>query len=500
MSTSKQIKYGALISYFSIGISIFLGLLYTPWIIKVIGKEDYGLYTLSLSVISFFAFDFGLSSAVQRFIARYLARNEKQRVNDFLGVITKMYLSIDVFTFIVFAAVYFFIPTIYKELSPIEIEKFKIIYIISASYSVLSFPFIPLSGIISAHEKFIPLKLCDLGHKVLIPVIMIILLEMGFGLYALVSVNAAIGVLTIVAKLIVIAKTTEARPSFKNNTNENPRQIIAFSGWTTVIALSQRCIFNIVPTILGAFAGAAHIAVFGVSAALEGYVFLFANVINGLFLPKVTRIYNEGKSILPLMIKVGRLQLFAISWIFVGFILVGKDFVHLWLGEGFEDAYWATLLLIIPSYFALPQDIADQAILAENKVKYRAKVYIRMALLNLALSIPGAYFFGIIGVAVSIFISYMVRTIMMNFVYYKRLKIDVLVFFKETILKQSLSLIASYFLSALCILYIPVWGWLGLVIRGSIIIIVYVVISCCLYLNFEERKLVFGLVTSRNKK
>ena len=35
-------------------------LLYTPWMIHSIGRENFGLYTLAMSVISLFVFDFGL--------------------------------------------------------------------------------------------------------------------------------------------------------------------------------------------------------------------------------------------------------------------------------------------------------------------------------------------------------------------------------------------------------------------------------------------------------
>ena len=68
ISSSKQIKLGAILSYLSIFINIVTGLLYTPWMIDSIGQANYGLYTLAISVTSLFVFDFGLSAAVTRFI------------------------------------------------------------------------------------------------------------------------------------------------------------------------------------------------------------------------------------------------------------------------------------------------------------------------------------------------------------------------------------------------------------------------------------------------
>ena len=54
MNKISEIKIGALISYLTIVVNIVLGLVYTPWTLKVIGSSDYGLYTLTSSLISIF--------------------------------------------------------------------------------------------------------------------------------------------------------------------------------------------------------------------------------------------------------------------------------------------------------------------------------------------------------------------------------------------------------------------------------------------------------------
>ena len=69
VDTNKQIKTGAVISYLSIAINILAGFIYTPWMIEKIGKGDYGLYTLANSLITLFLVDFGLGSAISRYIA-----------------------------------------------------------------------------------------------------------------------------------------------------------------------------------------------------------------------------------------------------------------------------------------------------------------------------------------------------------------------------------------------------------------------------------------------
>ena len=87
MSSAKQLKLGALLSYVAIAINIVTGILYTPWMIHSIGRENFGLYTLAMSVISLFVFDFGLSSAVTRFIAMYLAEGRQDKADNCLGLV-----------------------------------------------------------------------------------------------------------------------------------------------------------------------------------------------------------------------------------------------------------------------------------------------------------------------------------------------------------------------------------------------------------------------------
>ena len=156
MASSKQLKLGLLISYLAIGINIATGLLYTPWMIHTIGKENFGLYTLSLSVITLFVFDFGLSAAVVRFITKYLAEGKQEKANQCYGLVYRLYIILDVILLIILLIVYFFIPQIYRELTPDEIEKFKVVYCMTSLYSVFSFPFILLSLILHPHEVLIP--------------------------------------------------------------------------------------------------------------------------------------------------------------------------------------------------------------------------------------------------------------------------------------------------------------------------------------------------------
>ena len=486
----SQIRNGTLLSYAGLGVNILIGLLYTPWMIHSIGRDNFGLYTLAISIISLFVFDFGLSSAVSRFLSKYLAEGNQQKANNCLGLVARLYIGIDVVLFLIFVGVYFFIPDIYTKLTAEEITKFKVIYVIASIFSVISFPFIPCNGILVSNEKFVQLKLCDLVYKLIIVAAMSVCLLLGYGLYALVAVNAFAGISTILLKLGCIKKYTQTRPNFNYRNPQERREIFLFSGWTSLTAISQRMIFNIAPTILGMMSGSSSIAILGVAITIEGYVYTFANALNGMFLPRVSAILVQNKGdLLPLMIKIGRIQIFIIGLIILGFIGLGQQFVYLWVGAEFTNTYWCAVLLILPSFFQLPQEIAATGIIAANKVRQQAWVYIFMGILNIILAFPLAAYWGELGVAFSICIAYFVRTIGMNVLYVKELGIDIKSFFQHSFLKIAPILIIMAVPVFVICNQVNISGWVGFIIKGLFFVLAYALTSWFLIFNQEEKNL-----------
>ncbi len=491
----SQIRTGAILSYIGLGINILIGLIYTPWMIHSIGQDNYGLFTLAMSIISLFVFDFGLSSAVTRYIAKYLAEGRPQKANDCLGLAYKLYLFIDFILFLILLAVYFFIPEIYESLSDEEIQKFKIVYIIASVFSVVSFPFIPLNGVLNASEKFIQLKLCELANKLIIVVAMSICLVLGYGLYALVLVNACAGLIMIILKIICVLRFTRIRVNFEYRNPKEQKELLHFSGWTTIISVSQRMIFNLAPSILGIMSGSASIAIIGVAITIEGYTFAFANGINGLFLPRVSRILKTGENqILPLMIKVGRIELMIISSIVIGFLCLGQEFINLWVGEHFSTAYICALLFILPSLVQMPQEIASTAIIAANKVKHQAYVFIIMALSNLILAFVFTKLCGVIGLSVSICIAYFIRTFGMNVLYKRYLDIDIHTFFARTYKPFTIPIFISIIIGGLLNILLDGKNWLVFIIKVLLLSFVIALSLWQLGMNKDEKAMICSLL------
>jgi len=70
----NQIKIGAALNYVIIGLNTLVGLLYTPYMLRMLGQNDYGLYSLVASVIAYLTIlDFGFGNAIIRYTAKFRA-------------------------------------------------------------------------------------------------------------------------------------------------------------------------------------------------------------------------------------------------------------------------------------------------------------------------------------------------------------------------------------------------------------------------------------------
>jgi len=503
ISNEKQVRIGAIITYATIALSIIAGLLYTPWMVEQIGQAQYGLYTLSNTLIALFVVDFGLGKATERYVAKYRAEGHPEKIGGFLGAVYKLYLIIDLVLLTVFVILFFLLDQIYVKLTPTELAQFKVIYIISGLFTVLKFPFIPLDGVLSAHEKYIPLKLADLLYRVLQVGLTVVALLLGQGLYALVAVNAIAGLLLVLYKYVVLKATVPARARFRGTDRALYRKIFSFSIWVMVDVLAAKLVFQITPSILGIVASAAAIGVFGVITTIEGYIYLIATAINGLFLPRVARIYTEenaDEKLSAFAIRVGRFQYALNGLIIAGFAVVGRLFIQLWMGDGFTDAYWGILLVIIPGLFYNALQIANTALVVKKRVKERALIALATGVANVILSFIFSYHWGVIGACLSIFAAYMLREVLTLLVYRKYLRLNIAHIIKNFYLRMSPPIVLTILAGLLINRLIPDAGWISLVLKGMMAAVIYGITLCAFSLSRTERARGIAILKSKFQK
>lgn len=490
---ASSAKKSAILGYTTILFNIITGLFYTPWMIKQIGVSDYGLFTLICTFLSYFLLDFGLGNAVSRFVSKYKEEGKHDKISELLSVVVKVFAILDFLIFLILFICYFFISDIFISFTPQEIDKFKIIYCIAGFFSLLSFPFSYLNGILIAFEEFVCLKTSDLIYRILVVILVVICLLNGYGLYALVFVNSSVGIIIVGYKLRFIYKKIRIPINFSYFNTKMLVELLRFSSWVFVIGVASRLMYNIIPTLLGRYGNPEEVAKFSIAMMIEGYLYTFASALNGLFLPRVMRITiqeSDGRKLTELMIKVARIQLIVVGAIITGFMIIGKDFIEIWLGQDFRISYWVTLCLILPGIVSLIEEIGNTALIATNELKCRAIIYIIASIISIGggcLLIPSLGALGA-GIAVNISLVFC-HVIAMNYLYRVKLRIDLRSFFTASLLRYiPLMLICSAIMFAFTH-FITLHGVWGLIIEAVLFGLIYIPLLWLIYLNNDEKTL-----------
>lgn len=504
-NSSRQIKIGGIISYLTIGFSIVSGLIYTPWMISIIGQSNFGLYTLATSLITLVTIDLGLSSAVTRFISKYKAENDKVSIQKFLGIAYKLFIALSIIFLLSLIAVYFNVDRIFLKLSTDEIEKVKVLLSIAGLYSVVSFPFHPLDGLLVSGEWFIFQKTAALASKILNIVLMVVALLMGYGLYSLVVVNAFSGIVIIGMKLYFLKKHDPQQIAWKGFDAQMSREIFAFSLWVMVISIAQRLILNVTPSVLGITSGSREIAIFSAAMTIEGYVWTFATVFGGMFLPKVAKLIYGGnagpEAIQELMTKVGRIQFLLLAAIVSIFIMAGRDFFLNWLGTDFEKSYLITVLLVLPGLITIPQEIASTTLIASNQVRYNAFSKIIVAVLSISLSYIFSLRYGATGAGIAILIGNLVGSVLvMNIIYVRVLKINIRAFFRNCQISLALPFILVIIAGIAMNYMITDVSWMITLSKIMLLLMVYTLSAYYTAINHYEKELILGMIRKMIKK
>ncbi len=493
---SDSIKLGAVISYASVFLSIAITFFYTPWMIRQIGVPDYGLYNLVVTFISYFVIDFGLSYTVTRFIAKYRAEGEEQKIENLMGLIFKVYIIIDAIIFIVLFILYFFLTNIFLGLSPEEIQTLKLLYVYAGVFSVMSFVFQPMNGAMMAYEYFVESKMLDMFHRVGTVLLIVVCLLLNGGVYWLVIVNGAVGLTISIVRYVLFKHKSGIRINWSYFDCSVMKDLLTFSWWVFLINMAQRLRLSFAPTVLGIFSNSEQISIFSLGMQIEGMVWVLSTALNGLFLPEVTRLsHNNSKTeIMNLMIKVGRIQLYIITLIFFGFIIFGKEFLSLWVGDTFSNSYYVVLMLIGTNMITLTQSIASDMIYAENKVQYTSKLIIITSAMAFLGSIFLAPKFGAVGCAISFFAALLVYVVLINIFYKKELNLDIALFFNSCHRKvlPVLSVLALLFYIIKC--FLPISTWYSLFIYILVFVMIYFTIAYLFVFNQEEKNLINKII------
>lgn len=439
MDNTKQLKVGIFISYLTLALSNVIALVYTPFMLRMMGQSEYGLYALVASVVAYLTvLDFGFGNAIVRYVAKYRAENRVEEQYSLFGMFLVIYIVIGLISLGIGLGLYFNVDVLFDQsMTPAELAKAKVMMLLLVINVVFTFPLSIFPSIIIAYENFIFHKVINLCRIILQPCIMIPLLLMGYKALGMIVLTTVLNLATLLISCWYCFTYLNVKMHFNSFNKALMKEISGYSFYVFLTIIVDRAFWSTGQFILGILSGTKDVAIYSLVVQLCNYYMSFSLAISNVFLPKITQFVTEGRSIKEIsdiFIKIGRIQYMIMGYILAGFILFGKAFVFYWAGPEYSQVYPLTVLIMIPQTIPLIQNIGISILQAQNRQRFRSFLHLIVSLLSVFIGYILTKRFGIIGCAISTSGALLIgHGIILNCYYYKTIHLNILLFWKQII-------------------------------------------------------------------
>ena len=435
LTDSINRKLGAILSILNMGVSLVVGLVYTPICTRYLGQSEYGLITFASSLIGYLSIlDMGFGSALIRYCNRLRERNEDE--SNLFGFFLILFLIIALIALVAGIRMYLNLETVFSSgFSNEEIAILKPIFLLLLVNVVLSFPGGVFASIINSYEKFFFLRACSILKSIFMHLTNIAVLFFGFRSVTVTAVTVAYSIIIYAINIYYCFNKLHIKFGFKRFEKEFYKDILSYSFYIFIGMIASQLYDETDKVILGKFAGSEAVAVYGVGVTFYMYFKMMALSVTNVFFPLISKLSVKEDSIDQMSLlfnRIGRILTICLSFILLGFIFFGKEFTILWVGEEYLDSYWIALLIMGPTLIPWAQSLGTSILEAMNKHRVNSVMYLCVALLNVVISIPLSIKFGGIGAAMGTAIGTILgRCIFLNYYYLKYIGLDIGLFWSE---------------------------------------------------------------------
>lgn len=433
----NQLKAGVILSYIQLVLGNIISIIYTPIMLRILGQNEYGLYNLASSTISYLGLlSFGFGSAYIRYYSKYKVEKDENKIKKLNGTFMTVYSVIAIIALLAGVVLIANIEIMFnRSLTTAEISKLRILMSFMVFNIAISFPVSVFNSNITANERFFFQKVVGAINTVINPFVMLPVLLMGYQSIGMVVATTVLALINAGLSIWYCFKKIEIKFTFGKFDFVLMKEITIFSSYIFLNMIVDQINWNVDRFLLGMFKGTGAVAVYGIGSQFNTYYLSFSTSVSNVFIPKVNRMVTESddnKVLTELFTKVGRIQFIILSLILSGFVFFGQYFVKIFAGEGYELAYPVALLLMFPVTVPLIQNLGIEIQKAKNMHKFRSVLYFLIAIGNLFISIPLCKTYGIIGCAIGTSSTMILgNSILMNWYYHKKVGLDILYFWKS---------------------------------------------------------------------
>ena len=488
----NQKKYGILLSYASIIVTILTGLLYTPVMLRLLGQNEYGIYQLANSLVTYLSLlNLGLNGSYIKFYMREKVKGDKEGVAGVNGMFLLLFSAISIFAVIGGTILVCNVRLVGNSYTEEEIGLIRYLMIFMIINMASSFPNALFLAYMSACEDFIFQRVITLASNILIPIVNIPLLYFGYGSKGMVTFATALAIVRFAINIWYCFARLGIQFRFRGLQKNLLKELAGFTFFIFLSDLADQLNQNVDRFLLSRILGAVSVAIYSVAHSIKNYFTEISWAIPTVYIPQVNKMAEKGDRIgtNSVFTETGRMSNAVLAPVIIGFILFGRKFIYLWAGADYSESYYVTVILLVAGYIPAVQSIGVNIQNAMNMHRTRSIVYFLASMGNVLLSIQLIPRYGVTGTALGTLIAIlMCNGLFMNIYYQRKIGLDIIEFWKQ-IVSMLLPMLPAVICGVLLNKFLPMQRWSVLFVQLLIFAIVYGVFMWFFGLNETEKEI-----------
>lgn len=389
----------------NLAITFFL----SPFVVNSLGAAYFGIWALTMQFTGYmYILDFGVRDSVIRYTARYRGLGQAAKLNRLLTTSLAIYVPIAVLATIVTGLAVVWFPR-WFQIDPRYATEARIAVGFVGLTIAQGFVFNAFTGVLQGLQRFDIANNIGVLGNVARTGLVVLSIKSGWGLIGLSAIQFGLSLLGSLATTWYALRLLEAEglafvPTWTRGRRGAAltRRIFGYSAYVFVNNVGQKIILASDAVVVARFLPVASVTYFAIAGNLVNLLRAVVVASVWVLMPLASHYASKrmNHEIRILLVRASKGALLVALPLCTGYILLGRQFIDLWMGGDFGGrAAEVLLVLAIAEVFSAPHHAMSAVLMGMNHHKPMALLRIAEAAGNLFLSIVLVQKMGLVGVA-----------------------------------------------------------------------------------------------------
>lgn len=465
----------------------------TPFIVHRLGDTQYGIWNIIMSCVGYMAIlDFGIETAVNRYVSKYKGLKDVVSLNKVYSNAIAVYFAIGTITMTLGLLMTCYLDKIFNIPSD-EIQLAHHVMLLMVVYSAVQFPLKVLGGIIYAYQRFDILNSISVLGLGLQGFLIWYFIGEGGDLITFAIIVVLMGLIKYFLQYLFAHRIVpQLKFSFTWLSLSMLTILLKYGGITFLAIIASYIIFRTDNIVIGAILTPEAVTIYSIGFMMSDYVSQLigrmCNTLTPIFSEHEAR--KESDDLRSLLITSSRFSILIGIPLGLIVVVIGKQFIVLWMGKEYESAYTIMVILMCARMVGFPAAPMYSMLYGIGKHHIVLYVGIFEAVANLILSLIFVKLYGITGVALGTLLPMIIANCVFPLVACKEIKLVFSDWIKRAVLNPILFCICFFCAITCCTKFFSFGhGWANLFFQLFAVGVIYFFLLYFIGLNRAEKNI-----------